>query len=870
MRFRSIVVKPLTSSIIHPTMVQIRKGGVGGALHSNTSKKSFMGSHHHSSNNGKVATYRNAILKLTLLVVICGQLLFLGYKVVLVVLPPTPSKLSTTTSTTTASKHSNVRHVSRSDIIKDGKGGAHPQDEGEASPSQSENIEIGEQQQQTDALKRFGTGPAREGFVVDLVGERQHRFSFAKMHEKLQSVVSKIQQQVQPEHITKIDTFIRSNNHNVHGNKGTVIKPCEYYHEQTSSTDATTRWLSMFQSECIITSTPPQQLYGFNSVPFTRYYSKNPCGHDHHASDSSKHNDDHHQLESVGPDTAVLLPPFDSKLCKTTSRAISDICMTHVFPFDITNHDLASVPTVLIYDATRTTDQLQSATDIPTQSIACDVPCQYDTNLPSDIMNGKNDNRITELGVYGTNWKLKQTLSDPYYNANAKIERTDYRRDIYYSTTSFKSSVPLSYYNFDTYNLRNTQAIDFQTSKNAATYLLDTNCGYGNRHKWVAAVQVVLNVEAYGSCSNNAPLQGDETISTREGRIQLMRKNRIVLAFEAGTDKDHITSIVWEALMSGSVPAIFGASNLEQQHLPPNSAIYTTNYNNWDKFAAYVSSVANNETLWNTYQQWRTDEVAIQKFEERYAFVKSAPSPECRVCRWAYSKLYGLGFNHTTQVIQPTKLSRNLCTSIGAKANVVTGPFRERWYVANDFDQSSATDGLACTPSASSTDAISVYGPEMGTKYEVERNVVAHDGIIDITVTKIVNADPMVNGPLRLRLEIDNVRNTEGASFRDVHTWVSEATRTPLMSSVAIQDEYAKVTVIANFITPISSPVEGVLDIEISPGKVTEELFESLRIRIILEDTNPIHDKLTEYFPSTFARRMMHDFIDPLELYYGS
>ena len=190
--------------------------------------------------------------------------------------------------------------------------------------------------------------------------------------------------------------------------------------------------------------------------------------------------------------------------------------------------------------------------------------------------------------------------------------------------------------------------------------------------------------------------------------------------------------------------------------------------------------------------------------------------------------------------------------------------------MANDFDQSSATDGLACTPSASSTDTISVYGPEMGTKYEVERNVVAHDGIIDITVTKIVNADPMVNGPLRLRLEIDNVRNTEGASFRDVHTWVSEATRTPLMSSVAIQDEYAKVTVIANFITPISSPVEGVLDIEISPGKVTEELFESLRIRIILEDTNPIHDKLTEYFPSTFARRMMHDFIDPLELYYGS
>ena len=257
--------------------------------------------------------------------------------------------------------------------------------------------------------------------------------------------------------------------------------------------------------------------------------------------------------------------------------------------------------------------------------------------------------------------------------------------------------------------------------------------------------------------------------------------------------------------MSGSVPAILGASNLEQ-HLPPHSAIFTTNYNSWDKFAAYVSSVANNETLWNTYHEWRTDEVALQKFEQRYAFVRSASSPECRVCRWAYGKLYGLGFNHSTQVIQPPKLSRSLCTNKIAKVDMITNPFRERWYVGNDKDESSVLDVSDCTPTTYAADTISVYGGEMGTKYDVERTVVAHDGIVDITIAKVVNYDTMVNGPLVLRLEIDNVRNTDGASFRDVHTWLAEAARTPLMSSLSIQDEYAKVTVIANHITRVQSP----------------------------------------------------------------
>jgi hypothetical protein len=44
-------------------------------------------------------------------------------------------------------------------------------------------------------------------------------------------------------------------------------------------------------------------------------------------------------------------------------------------------------------------------------------------------------------------------------------------------------------------------------------------------------------------------------------------------------------------------------------------------------------------------------------------------------------------------------------------------------------------------------------------------------------------------------------------------------------------------------------------------------LMESLlqRIQIMLADNHPIHDKLTEYFPSTCAQQMLDDIIDSLE-----
>jgi hypothetical protein len=43
---------------------------------------------------------------------------------------------------------------------------------------------------------------------------------------------------------------------------------------------------------------------------------------------------------------------------------------------------------------------------------------------------------------------------------------------------------------------------------------------------------------------------------------------------------------------------------------------------------------------------------------------------------------------------------------------------------------------------------------------------------------------------------------------------------------------------------------------------------EIRKIRVILEDTSTLRDVMTEYGTSPFAKPLIEDFLDPLELFY--
>jgi hypothetical protein len=139
-----------------------------------------------------------------------------------------------------------------------------------------------------------------------------------------------------------------------------------------------------------------------------------------------------------------------------------------------------------------------------------------------------------------------------------------------------------------------------------------------------------------------------------------------------------------------------------------------------------------------------------------------------------------------------------------------------------------------------------------------------HDGVTDIHIIHIETESADEDVVLRLHVDI---RNTEGAFFRNTHTLVPTV-RNPVVSSATIQDEYSKVTVLANWETSIHSPDEGIIEIVIHPKGEAFDLGPSHRIRVITEDINPLHDKMTEFFPSSFGKLMTKDFIDPVEMYY--
>jgi Glycosyltransferase family 10 (fucosyltransferase) C-term len=382
-----------------------------------------------------------------------------------------------------------------------------------------------------------------------------------------------------------------------------------------------------------------------------------------------------------------------------------------------------------------------------------------------------------------------------------------------------------------------------------------------------------------------------------------MRKNRIVLIFDTGVEKDHITPPIWEALLSGAVPAIYGASNAGQQHLPiattsgSPAAVYATDFNSWDTFADYLKKISENQTLWESFHEWRNDTQAILAFETRYNFTRR--SPNCRLCSWAYAKMYGLGWNHEQQSIPTaTYIRREIClrsetitSSLtrfirpSSVQQVVVHPFQERWItkgsILNDkttgLHSGSNEDTVECVTNLIRTDATPLVVSGMKDT-KITRSIYYHDGVTDLHLLKLdrsttaADDDDDVVARIVLRLQF-NVTNIDGAYFRNTHTTIqSSKGGYPIISSISIQDTKSKVTVLTNWETSITSPSAGIIDIPLG-----RQLFRrgqqhhavTPKIRVITENMDTLHDKMTEYFPSYYGRRMMTDFMDPIR-YYSS
>lgn len=172
------------------------------------------------------------------------------------------------------------------------------------------------------------------------------------------------------------------------------------------------------------------------------------------------------------------------------------------------------------------------------------------------------------------------------------------------------------------HTIRDYQAVDFYLSKqnNQSTFDITkesklrenkilwvvSNCNSRTkRHDIAEALTKHFPIDQYGKCSSNKERQK----LSSEGFERALFKYKFYLAFENSNCQDYITEkAFYNALGHGSIPIVLGTNeNNYKNILPPNSFIHIDRYQSLRDLANELHRITENENLFKSYHQWRTE-----------------------------------------------------------------------------------------------------------------------------------------------------------------------------------------------------------------------------------------------------------------------
>lgn len=146
-----------------------------------------------------------------------------------------------------------------------------------------------------------------------------------------------------------------------------------------------------------------------------------------------------------------------------------------------------------------------------------------------------------------------------------------------------------------------------------------SNClDQGQRYKLVQKLQKYLNIDMYGRCYDNPC--GHMKHPTEKVCNDMLRKYKFYLAFENSHCKDYVTEKYWGSLSRDQIPIV----NWKQSHTDiviPNSYINIYDFKDMTSFSEYIFEVLSNETLYNSYFQWKNQ------------YIFKEPCVTCELCR---------------------------------------------------------------------------------------------------------------------------------------------------------------------------------------------------------------------------------------------
>ena len=419
----------------------------------------------------------------------------------------------------------------------------------------------------------------------------------------------------------------------------------------------------------------------------------------------------------------------------------------------------------------------------------CDVPCE--SSIPGGGI-------MSKFGVEGTDWKITFSMEGSDYYPNLKIDDMAYQKDSYYATTSFQSEIPLPYFSWAEYNISDP-AVEYDSVIHGASFIARNCASNSGREGVVSELMNHTRVDSLSSCVHNAQPPKGLDLSDKKA---LMREYLFHLAFENSNIDDYVTEKLWGVLESGTLPVYYGAPNIKE-HAPPNSIISRHDFQSNKDLAIYLNKVAANKTLYESYHEWRKKPLP-ESFRRKFNFTHT--HSVCRMCRWAYAKKYGLGWDHDNQSVRDLVISRNV--THGADGRIIH-PFRESWL------DDSGGDTLAGW----------------------NRTVWTHDGVIDLhfetrSLTRQVYCMETNIRGLFSRLESNHF---------------------------VLQNTQSRMTILTSWDATVASPQPGTF-------YITLDVIGVLRVRLIVEDVDTFHknaDNVTSYFGDFMTK----DFFMPTELF---
>ena len=485
----------------------------------------------------------------------------------------------------------------------------------------------------------------------------------------------------------------------------------------------------------------------------------------------------------------------------------------------------------------------------------CDIPCLYD-NGPDGVVAARFVTHLPDRSF----WKFIFSMEGPQYYPNLIVDNSNHwQENQFYSTTSYRSDIPLPYYSRAEFDIWHNNYVPFDVGIKGGAFLA-RNCGSRNDREslltnMIDAVKSIsemsntsyaLRIDSLSDCLHNADPPSNLDL---EDKSAIMKQYLFYFAFENQCENDYITEKLWGPLQAGTIPVYYGAPNVKD-HVPNHSLIHVDDFPTEKELVEHLIEVSKNRTLYESYHAWRTQPVP-EHFRIKYDITDTHST--CRTCRWAYARIHGLGWNHTTQSLRPLNRigSRRVCLS--KSTSEVEHPFIEEWVnhkgerVLVEPISLKGDESFVEFPIDTNCSQLQDTNAHIDIDHgALQRTVQYHDGVVDMNIQWGTNFDP---SSLRLRIKAPLLRRPLAVrQVREDNVW-------------HMQDNVTRITVAV-----ASNRNETSVKYDSEGNFLYVDIATSMQIRILVEDLDMIHvgaDQVETYF----GRLMTDDFYHPIQLY---